>query len=54
MVKVGAVSAGNLTLEGHVTVPDECVSSSTKLPTVPEAGGLVNVNVELPLMVLVK
>ena len=51
-VRVGAVSAGNLTLAGQVTVPDVCVSSKVKL-TAP-VPGLEKVNVELLLIVLVK
>jgi hypothetical protein len=53
-VRVGAVSAGNLTLAGQVTVPEVCVSSKVNVPAVPLAGGLEKVNVELPLIVLVK
>ncbi len=54
VVKVGAVSELNLTLLGQVTVPELWVNSSVNDPTVPLAGGLAKVNVELPLMVLVK
>ena len=53
VVKVGAVSDGNLTEAGHVTVPDVWVSSSTN-EKARLAGTFENVNVLFALIVLVK
>jgi hypothetical protein len=51
-VKVGAVAAGQSTLEGHTTVAlPPLVKIRVKEPAVPEAGGLEKVNVCPPLSV---
>ena len=57
MVSVGAVPAGHFTDEGQVTVRlpvGSCLSARINLPTVPEAGGFENVNVQLALRMRLK
>ena len=53
VVSVGAVSAGNLTDAGQVTVPLECVSSNVNAYAQP-VGTLAKVKVLLPAIVFVK
>jgi len=53
VVNVGVDPFGHFTEAGHVAVRDpvaSCVKISIKLNEVPEAGGLVNVNVQLPVI----
>jgi len=57
VVNVGVEALGYFTDAGHVAVRDpvaSCVRISMKLYDTPEAGGLVNVNVQLPVIVILK
>jgi hypothetical protein len=57
VVNVGVEPLGYFTDAGHVAVRDpvaSCFKISMKLNEVPEAGGLVNVNVQLPVIVILK
>ena len=57
VVNVGVEAFGNLTVAGHVAVRDpvaSCFKISMKLKETPETGGLVKVNVQLPVIVISK